>query len=110
MDPGGFDDGGGFDAGNGGGFGQPKKKLDSADLPADLPRSLDDRRHVPTDLVPETELYDGWQGWCFPPPHLHPPPFPFPPHVIHTIPHSNKKSPTTISFFSLILTGCATFP
>ncbi|KAK4101489.1 hypothetical protein N658DRAFT_566845 [Parathielavia hyrcaniae] len=31
-------------------------------LPADLPRSLDDRRHVPTELVPETEMYDGWQG------------------------------------------------
>ncbi|KAI8624052.1 hypothetical protein F5Y19DRAFT_468113 [Xylariaceae sp. FL1651] len=31
-------------------------------LPADLPKSLDDRRVVPTDLVPETEMYDGWQG------------------------------------------------
>ncbi|KAK3320897.1 hypothetical protein B0T19DRAFT_430881 [Cercophora scortea] len=31
-------------------------------LPADLPRSLDDRRHVPTELVAETEMYDGWQG------------------------------------------------
>ncbi|KAK4132883.1 hypothetical protein BT67DRAFT_463250 [Trichocladium antarcticum] len=31
-------------------------------LPADLPRSLDDRKHVPTHLVPETEMYDGWQG------------------------------------------------
>lgn len=31
-------------------------------LPADLPKSLDDRRLVPTELVPETELYDGWQG------------------------------------------------
>ncbi|CAK7209169.1 hypothetical protein SBRCBS47491_000346 [Sporothrix bragantina] len=30
-------------------------------LPLDLPKSLDDRRR-PTDLVPETELYDGWQG------------------------------------------------
>ncbi|CAK7236080.1 hypothetical protein SEUCBS140593_009498 [Sporothrix eucalyptigena] len=30
-------------------------------LPLDLPKSLDDRRQ-PTDLVPETELYDGWQG------------------------------------------------
>ncbi|KAL2129404.1 hypothetical protein VTI74DRAFT_7832 [Chaetomium olivicolor] len=42
----------GFDAG------PPKKRV----LPDDLPRSLDDRRHVPTELVPETELYDGWQG------------------------------------------------
>ncbi|RSL76488.1 hypothetical protein CEP51_009915 [Fusarium floridanum] len=32
-------------------------------LPSDLPRSLDDRRHVPNEhLVTETEMYDGWQG------------------------------------------------
>ncbi|KAI1366070.1 hypothetical protein F5Y08DRAFT_327562 [Xylaria arbuscula] len=31
-------------------------------LPADLPKSLDDRRAVPTEFVPETEMYDGWQG------------------------------------------------
>lgn len=32
-------------------------------LPLDLPKSLDDRRHVAADTyVPETELYDGWQG------------------------------------------------
>ncbi|CAM1503973.1 Fc.00g015640.m01.CDS01 [Cosmosporella sp. VM-42] len=32
-------------------------------LPADLPTSLDDRRHVAVEhLVPETEMYDGWQG------------------------------------------------
>ncbi|KAI1179627.1 hypothetical protein F4777DRAFT_586034 [Nemania sp. FL0916] len=31
-------------------------------LPADLPKSLNDRRVVPTDLIPETEMYDGWQG------------------------------------------------
>ncbi|KAF3766108.1 hypothetical protein M406DRAFT_290475 [Cryphonectria parasitica EP155] len=30
-------------------------------LPADLPTSLDDRR-MPRDPVPETEMYDGWQG------------------------------------------------
>jgi len=60
----GASDGGGF--GGGGGFGDddagipPKKRT----LPADLPRSLDDRRHVPTELVPETEMYDGWQGQC----------------------------------------------
>lgn len=34
-------------------------------LPADLPKSLDDRRHVPVELVPETEMYDGWQGVFF---------------------------------------------
>ncbi|KAH7320141.1 hypothetical protein B0I35DRAFT_451045 [Stachybotrys elegans] len=32
------------------------------DLPPDLPTSLDDRRNVPVDYVPETEMYDGWQG------------------------------------------------
>lgn len=31
-------------------------------LPSDLPMSLNDRRRVPVDLVPETEMYDGWQG------------------------------------------------
>ncbi len=50
-------DGGGFDAG---GFGSPGKKPRT--LPADLPKSLDDRRHAPTELVAETEYYDGWQG------------------------------------------------
>jgi hypothetical protein len=32
------------------------------ELPSDLPTSLDDRRHVRHDFVPETEMYDGWQG------------------------------------------------
>lgn len=62
MDLGGSDNPftGGFDAGDG--DMPPKKRT----LPDDLPRSLDDRRHVPTELVPETELYDGWQG-AYPP-------------------------------------------
>lgn len=30
-------------------------------LPDDLPKSLDDRRSVPT-FPAETEMYDGWQG------------------------------------------------
>jgi len=47
---------GGFDAI----AGAPPQK--NRTLPPDLPRSLDDRRHVPTELVPETEMYDGWQG------------------------------------------------
>ncbi|KAL2141728.1 hypothetical protein VTI28DRAFT_2039 [Corynascus sepedonium] len=47
---------GGFDAGAQGLPPKPKA------LPDDLPRSLDDRRRVPTELVPETEMYDGWQG------------------------------------------------
>lgn len=32
-------------------------------LPADLPKTLDDRKHVSAELMPEIELYDGWQGW-----------------------------------------------
>ncbi|KAK3387103.1 hypothetical protein B0H63DRAFT_149443 [Podospora didyma] len=63
------DGGGGFDAGI---EGPPQRKRP---LPADLPRSLDDRRHVPTELAPETEMYDGWQGWC-------PMPLLLPQHVI----------------------------
>lgn len=31
-------------------------------LPSDLPKSLDDRKVVQTSFVPETEMYDGWQG------------------------------------------------
>ncbi|KAK0634805.1 hypothetical protein B0T17DRAFT_586507 [Bombardia bombarda] len=54
--------GGGFDAGNGNGNGGPLQPHNKRTLPDDLPRSLDDRRHVPVDLVPETEMYDGWQG------------------------------------------------
>lgn len=39
--------------------GDPKPRV----IPADLPRSLNDRRHAPVeDYVPETEMYDGWQG------------------------------------------------
>ncbi|KAK1971379.1 DIL domain-containing protein [Colletotrichum eremochloae] len=41
-----------------GGFGNKKTRP----LPDDLPKSLDDRSRRPVDLVPETEMYDGWQG------------------------------------------------
>jgi hypothetical protein len=45
----------------GGSDGQPEEKPRA--LPADLPTSLDDRRHVPNEhLITETEMYDGWQG------------------------------------------------
>ncbi|KAI1083866.1 hypothetical protein F5B20DRAFT_568476 [Whalleya microplaca] len=46
---------------DGGGFGGEQPQKPRA-LPADLPKSLDDRRAVPTELVTETEMYDGWQG------------------------------------------------
>ncbi len=48
-----------------GGFGSRHSEEDDdtipRPLPPDLPKSLDDRRR-PTELVPETEMYDGWQG------------------------------------------------
>ncbi|CAI4218214.1 unnamed protein product [Parascedosporium putredinis] len=44
---------------DGGGDGGGKK---SVTLPDDLPKSLNDRRIVRTELMPETEMYDGWQG------------------------------------------------
>lgn len=32
-------------------------------MPTDLPTSLNDRRHAPKEyVVPEMEMYDGWQG------------------------------------------------
>lgn len=34
-------------------------------IPDDLPKSLDDRRHAGGEFtMPETEMYDGWQGAC----------------------------------------------
>ncbi|KAI8964963.1 hypothetical protein F5Y11DRAFT_355246 [Daldinia sp. FL1419] len=50
-----------FGDSDGGGFGG-EQPLKPRALPADLPKSLDDRRIVSTELVPETEMYDGWQG------------------------------------------------
>jgi hypothetical protein len=47
--------------GPGGGFGDEEKKK-PRELPDDLPKSLNDRRSVPTDLPMETEMYDAWQG------------------------------------------------
>ena len=36
-------------------------------LPDDLPKSLDDRKSVPTHYTAETEMYDAWQGSHLPP-------------------------------------------
>lgn len=50
---------------DGGGFGDDEHNHEHnkpPTLPADLPKSLDDRRLVSTEFVPETEMYDGWQG------------------------------------------------
>lgn len=43
-----------------GGFGE--EKVQPRPLPDDLPKSLDDRRHVLAEYAPETEMYDAWQG------------------------------------------------
>ncbi|KAI0161412.1 hypothetical protein GGR57DRAFT_490118 [Xylariaceae sp. FL1272] len=50
-----------FDS-DGGGFGDDDQPKKPRALPADLPKSLDDRRVVQAEFVPETEMYDGWQG------------------------------------------------
>lgn len=50
-----------------GGFGEDEEKQ-QVQLPADLPRSLDDRRTVPTHYAAETEMYDAWQGATLPDP------------------------------------------
>lgn len=39
----------------------PEDQSPVRELPADLPRSLDDR-HIPTNIAQETEYYDAWQG------------------------------------------------
>lgn len=50
---------GGDDGGFGYGGGEKKKPRE---LPDDLPKSLNDRRSVPTHFPIETEMYDAWQG------------------------------------------------
>jgi hypothetical protein len=41
--------------------GQFQKKR-PRELPDDLPKSLDDRKSVPSHYTAETEMYDAWQG------------------------------------------------
>ncbi len=46
-----------------GGFGSDdgfEERKPATELPPDLPTSLNDRR--PIEFVPETEMYDAWQG------------------------------------------------
>ena len=50
-----------MDPEEGNGVEQPQPRQ----LPSDLPRSLNDRRHVPS-YGGETEMYDGWQGKLWP--------------------------------------------
>lgn len=51
--------GGGFDGDT---FAQQLKRHSAQKLPDDLPKSLDDRKHVPAHYTAETEMYDAWQG------------------------------------------------
>ena len=44
------------------GFGGDEEKKRPMELPDDLPKSLNDRRSVPTHYPIETEIYDAWQG------------------------------------------------
>jgi len=44
------------------GFGEHEEKKRPRELPDDLPKSLNDRRSVPTHYPIETEMYDAWQG------------------------------------------------
>ena len=46
----------------GGGFGEEVVVKRPRALPDDLPKSLDDRKNVPTHYTAETEMYDAWQG------------------------------------------------
>ena len=55
------DNGGDLSGGGSGGF-EDEKPKPQRQLPDDLPKSLDDRRHVPTHYTAETEMYDAWQG------------------------------------------------
>ena len=64
-----LDAGGDIGAGDiGGGFGGEEKWQERAQkslpiaLPEDLPRCLEDRRPMEGLFVPETEMYDAWQG------------------------------------------------
>jgi hypothetical protein len=50
----------GDNGGDIGGSGEEKQRPQA--LPDDLPKSLDDRRSVPTHYTAETEMYDAWQG------------------------------------------------
>jgi hypothetical protein len=44
------------------GFGEGEIKQQPRALPDDLPKSLDDRKSVPSHYTAETEMYDAWQG------------------------------------------------
>jgi hypothetical protein len=56
-----MDDNGGDISVGFGGEGQLLKKR-PRELPDDLPKSLDDRKNVPSHYTAETEMYDAWQG------------------------------------------------
>ena len=43
---------------------EPQQRKRPMELPADLPRSLDDRQSYSYGPPQETEYYDAWQGAC----------------------------------------------
>jgi hypothetical protein len=51
----------GGDITSGGSFGAEEEVKRPRTLPDDLPKSLDDRKSVPS-YTAETEMYDAWQG------------------------------------------------
>ncbi|RDL41290.1 Ankyrin repeat-containing protein [Venustampulla echinocandica] len=52
----------GDNGGDAGGFDEVGATQKPRALPEDLPKSLDDRKSVPSHFTPETEMYDAWQG------------------------------------------------
>lgn len=52
----------GDNGGDAGGFDEVGATQKPRALPEDLPKSLDDRKNVPSHFTPETEMYDAWQG------------------------------------------------
>lgn len=51
----------GDNGGDTGGFREEEEVKKPVALPDDLPKSLDDRKSVPS-FAQETEMYDAWQG------------------------------------------------
>ena len=54
-----------MDSGSSGSENGDNGNLPPRGLPSDLPKSINDRRHVVVDYVRDTEMYDGWQGQSY---------------------------------------------
>lgn len=62
RDSGDITGGGGFGGNNDDEWEEREKRALPTKLPEDLPTSLNDRRPADGLFVPETEMYDAWQG------------------------------------------------